>query len=59
MLGYDVNTWLPDDRIQQLGKDDTIIPLPQFKAMLAGELCNTGSIQGTKRGLPSMTTATT
>lgn len=35
MLGYDVNTWLLDERLQQPGKDDTIVPLPQFKTTLA------------------------
>lgn len=34
MLGYDVNTWLLDEGIQQLGKDDTIVPLPQFKMLI-------------------------
>jgi len=49
-----MSTWLLDERILQLGKDDTIVLLPQFKTMLAWELCSRGSIQGTKRGLPSM-----
>jgi len=35
MLAYDANTWLIDERLQQLGNDDTIVPLPQFKTTLA------------------------
>lgn len=42
MLGYDVNTWLLDETIQLLGKDNIFVPLPQFK-MIAWELCNRGS----------------
>jgi hypothetical protein len=50
--GYDVNSYLPDERIQHLGKDDTIIPLPQFKTMLAWELCNGGQYRALKEGSP-------
>jgi hypothetical protein len=49
-----MSTWRLDERIR-LGKDDAIVPLPQFKTMLTWELCSRGSIQGTKRGLPNMT----
>lgn len=49
-----INCWLLDRRIKtQLGEKEKIIPLLQFKTVLAEQLCNIGIRGSNKRGRPS------